>query len=144
MKVIESVPLKRPIRAAGLTFLGLLVLVAACAPFMPGVDPTEYLLTGVAYGSVLSVFAVGLVLAGKRARNRWVLAGAGLMVLQSGLAAWLLTAGPVPSDTFFRVMPWVLRVVLAALVAYLGVGAAIAGAGWIQFFRQARRRTCAK
>lgn len=136
--MVDSIPLKRPVRAAGLTFLGLLALVVACAPFMPGIDLTEFVLFGVAYGLALSVFAVGLVLARARARKRWVLAGGGLVVLQMGLGAWLMSAGPVPSDDFFRIMPWVLRGVLAALVAFLGVGTLIAGAGWMRFFRGTR------
>jgi hypothetical protein len=137
----ESVPLQRPVRAAGLTFLGMVVLVAVFAPLVPGVEPVEFFLTGVAYGLALSVFAVGLILAGSRARARWILVGAGVKAVLVGSGVWLWAAGPVYSDAFFRAVPWALRGLLAALTVYLGAGAVIAGSGWVRFFRPSHRRT---
>jgi hypothetical protein len=123
------------VRAVGLTFLALGALFAVCTLLMPEVDPAEFLLAGLAYSLLLAAFAVGLMLAGRQARGRWLLAGMGVPLGMAGLGVWIFAAGPVPSDAFFRALPWVLRGLLAGLAAYLGVGVVVAGSGWVRCYR---------
>jgi hypothetical protein len=73
------------------------------------------------------------VLAGGRPFRWWILSG---VVWQLGMVGfWLwLVLGPDP-DTFFRVLPWVTRGLLAVLAAYLLAGLVIAGSGWVRHIR---------
>src|SRR5207237_4087560 len=85
------------------------------------------------YGLFLSLYAVGLLLAGGRPYYWWFLSGMVPMIGSLGFFLWLLL-GPVP-DTFFWVFPWMVPGLLALLAAYLLAGLGIAGWGWVRHLR---------
>jgi hypothetical protein len=136
--VVRPPILRQPVRAAGLTYLVLAVLVAICAPLMPDVDPSRFFLAGSAYSLLLALFAVGMMLAGQRLLHWWALAGSGVAVASAGYVVWLVAVSRVSSDAFFHLLPWVLRGLLAALAIHLVAGVVIAGSGWVRFYRDRR------
>lgn len=125
---VQAPILSRPVLATALAFGSMVALFAVCTP-PPGVDPVKFFGGGVAYSLFLSLFAVGLALAGRRPVRWWILSGVVPLIGMKGLWLWL-ALGP-DLDSFFRVLPWVS----AVLAAYVLAGLVIAGSGWVRHIR---------
>jgi hypothetical protein len=127
---VQAPILSRPVLAAALTFGGLVALFAVCTPLVPGVEPVEFFGVGVAYSAFLSLFAVGLMLASRRAFRGWILSGMIPLIGTVGFWLWLVL-GP-DQGSLFRLLPWVSGGLLGLLAAFLLAGLVLAGSGWVR------------
>jgi hypothetical protein len=124
--------LTHPLRAVAILFAGMAALFAACAPFVP-IDPVRFLGGGLAYCLLLSLFAVGLVLACPgRLLHWWVLFGT---VPWLGAISFWLSLRSLSAETNFRMLSGAARGLSALLLIYLAVGSVVSGSGWIQYIR---------
>src|SRR5262245_53078210 len=115
------------------------LLVAVCAPWIPDVDAAEFLGVGAAYCLLLAGFAVGLLLAGRRVFRAWAAAGAIPAAGMVALLVWLaLRPDPADPRGSLYQLQWALRSLQGVIAAYLVVGLAIAGSGWIGYIRRCR------
>jgi hypothetical protein len=125
--------LSRPVLFAAWTYAAMIAWIAICTPLIPDVDPVEYFFTGLIYCLILDLFVIGLMLAGRRAFQRWIFTTTILVVGMAGFSHWLIKLAE-PS-TMFQILPWLTGGLLAMTSVYLLVGLVIAGAGWARYIR---------
>jgi hypothetical protein len=139
---VQTAVLSRPVLATALAFGSMVALFAVCTPLVPEVEPVKFFGGGVAYCLFLSLYVVGLLLAGWRPFHWWILSGVVPLIGTFGFFLWLLL-GPDP-DTFFWVLRWIAPGLLAVLAAYLLAGLVIAGWGWVRHVRGYWRASAAE
>ena len=97
--------------------------------------PCWFLVAGPAYCLCLSAAVVGILLAGPRAVNWWVLSG--VIPWLGALGVWLLILQADPRTLFEKIGP-AARAARAAVVAWLAAGVALAVFGWVRYLREYR------
>src|SRR5258707_15500005 len=104
---------KRPVRATAIGFVGTFAFVVACAPWMPVAIPAEFFGLSAAYCLFLNAFAVGLVLAGRRAYRLLAVMGVVMALGMFALHFWIVNP-PAPADprAFLRQLWLACRVML--------------------------------
>lgn len=134
----NSPTLARPVRATALTFAVLAALFAVCAPFVGVADPVVFFAAGLAYSLFLALFGVGLALAAAGRLARWWLLAA---VVPLSLVASLglgLSAAP---EALLATPAVLWQGLMGVLLAWLAVGSALAGWGWVDYLWKSGGRT---
>ena len=128
--------LKRPIRAAGITFIGLSGLFGIAALLIQDIPRLLYFLLGVGYSFFLSLIGVGICLLGNKAtKTIKITALLGLIMCLSiylpfvyGMITKNFSKAMAISDIAMHAGLWICYGTLALIVA-------MAGMGWRQHFK---------
>jgi hypothetical protein len=133
---VHRLLLNRPFRAVAISFAVMAALFCVCAAFHP-TDALPLLTWGLSYSLLLSLLAVGLVLASGGRLSNWLILSS--LVLSLAMVSFWLSIRLDPSAEIFLGMLYGL---CALLVINLGSGLVLSVWGWIRYFhwhRSARR-----
>jgi len=114
------------------TVVAAVVVVSSLSVRLPNVSRLEYVLVGLLYSALLSVFAVGLSLAPRRAQVGLALA---FICVILAFGVWLATVYLINAESIELIVRPLIPIQLG-LFGLLTVGGLFSLHGWIKFFRQ--------